>query len=72
MSGLAGPSPTLGAGFTWIPYLIKHGIWVKSGIGWRGSADLSDTQRVLGQNLDFVLELAACLASFAGSAGFGG
>ena len=42
------PSPTLGPDFTRIRCLIKHGIWVKSGVGGGRVAWVSDTQRVLG------------------------
>ena len=59
-------------GFTRIPCLIKHGIWVKSGVGCREVADVSDTQRVLGHFLGFVLGLVACLVGFAGTTGIGG
>ena len=58
-------------GFTRIPCLIKHGIWVKSGVGGRLLARVTDTQRVFKQNLRFYLGLVACLASFAGATGVG-
>ena len=70
MSILGLASPALDQDFTRIPCLIKHGIWVKSGVGSIRVIGLSDTQRVLGSNLRFDLGFVACLAGFAGATGF--
>ena len=51
---------------------IRHGTRVKPTPGAEAPGFGSDTQRVLGQNLRFCLELAACLANFAGAAGDSG